>query len=303
MNFVVAGGTGFLGKALVTYLHNGGHIVTVLSRGHSSSLPGVLPGVNTAVWDGAHQGDWERVVQDADAIVNLTGQSLDSGRWTRKRKEALLQSRVRPTRALIDAIMRAPQKPRVVVNASAVGYYPSSGDLPITEATGPAEGFIGQLCRQWEEEALRATLYGVRVVVMRMGVVLAAESGALPKMITPFRLYLGGPLGPGNQFFPWVHHDDVLRVVEFAATMPLLEGPVNVVAPQSVTMEEFSAALGKALQKPSWLTVPGFALRLVLGEMAETILSSQRVIPEKLKDAGYSFRYASLEEALASLPL
>jgi hypothetical protein len=240
-------------------------------------------------------------VDGADAVVNLAGESIAGGRWTRRRKDMLAESRLRSTRAIVDAILGAASAPRVLVNMSAVGYY---GDVPegdVTESYPPGRGFLPDLSVRWEREALRASEGGCRVVLTRAGIALDRDGGALPRMALPFRLLAGGPVGSGRQWLPWIHLDDITGIIMWAIRSDSVHGPVNVAAPGPVRMSEFCAELGRVLRRPSWLRVPAIALRAILGEMAVVILTGQKVVPRKALDAGYSFRHPTLRDALDSI--
>ncbi|HTS00055.1 MAG TPA: TIGR01777 family oxidoreductase [Bacteroidota bacterium] len=299
MKVVVAGGTGFIGTAVAGRLAGDGHDVVVLSR-NPGRAP-LLPGVRGVDWDGVTPGAWTSHVADAAAVVNLAGASIGEGRWTPQRKREILESRVQATRALIDAMARGGNAPRVFISASAVGYYGPVDSGDVTEDHPPGFGFLADVCVRWEQEALAAGELGARVVLLRTGVVLGRGGGALPRMMLPFRLFAGGPVGSGKQAFPWVHRDDVAGVVAFALSRADVSGPINLAAPECVDMRAFCAALGRAISRPSWLPVPSFALRAALGEMAGMILTGQRVIPARLTALGYTFTYPTLFTALQSV--
>jgi hypothetical protein len=299
MNVVVAGGTGFIGSSLMPLLRLGGHDVVVLTRDPERAP--FTPGVTRVRWDGLTQGEWTVYVQRADAVINMAGESIGGGRWTASRRERIVSSRVNATRALVESIRRGGKRPSLFVSSSAVGYYGPVESGDVTEDHPPGSGFLADVCLRWEQEASAAGELGVRVVILRTGVVIGEKGGALERMMLPFRLYAGGPAGTGRQWFPWVHRDDVAGVVLFALGNATLAGPVNVAAPESVDMKTFCAALGVALSRPSWLRVPAVALRAALGEMADMILTGQRVVPAKLLNLGYAFRYPGLAAALASV--
>ncbi len=298
MKIVIAGATGFIGRSLVRQLSARGDAVVVLSRsGHVP--PGIFPGtVRTVRWDGKRQGAWSTELDGADAVVNLAGESIGGARWTVERKELLIRSRVDPTNALVQACLAAARPPSVFLNASAVGYYHHEGDSPVTEDEPAGTGFLCEVARQWESAARGVESRGVRLVIPRIGVVIGAGGGALQRMLLPFRLFLGGPLGPGTQWFPWVHVDDVVGAMIFMLDRTSLAGPVNVVAPEPVTMAGFATQLGEVLHRPSWLHVPAFVLRVILGEMAVLILGGRPVVPAKLMGSGYGFRRPRLDGAL-----
>ena len=287
MRVLVTGGTGFIGAALCHALTGAGHAVTVVTRDPAHIAAAAI--------------GWERVsaaVRETDALVNLAGEPLGSRRWSVRQKELIRQSRVLATRTLVDAIAGAEPRPRVLVNASAVGYYGPRDDEPLDESAGPGAGFLADVCRAWEEEARRAEDLGLRVVRLRLGVVLAADGGALARMLPPFRAFVGGPIGSGRQWMSWIHRDDVTGLVVAALGNDGYRGPVNATAPEPVTNREFAKALGRALARPAWLPTPASALRLALGEMAELLLAGQRVLPGVADRLGYQWRYPELGGAL-----
>jgi uncharacterized protein (TIGR01777 family) len=300
MNVLVTGGTGFIGRALVERLVKEDHRVVLLSRRPRPLRTANQEIVQAAQWDGKTIGPLVRGLEGVDAVVNLAGESIGAKRWTRRRKVLLVDSRIEPTRTIVAAIGSGEKRPAVLVNASAVGYYGDVESGDVTETHPSGTDFLARVCERWEKEASRAEEYGIRVVRMRFGIVLET-GGALKKMMVPFRLFVGGPLGSGRQWFPWIHRDDVVGAILFCLANPNISGPVNVTSPDVVTMSEFTHALGKAMHKPTWARVPAFVLRVLLGEMAETIISGQRVVSRKLQDAGYTFRYPKLDEALAAI--
>lgn len=290
MRIVIAGGTGFIGRALLDALRARGDSPVLLARDPSRASAGV----EVFAWDG-RPGPWATALEGADAVVNLAGENVAGGRWTPARKLALIRSRVDTTRALAAA------RPRALINASAVGYYGArpAGDCP--EEAPQGSDFLAALCGQWEREARAAEKAGARVVPLRFGVVLGRGGGALARMLLPFKLGLGGRLGSGLQPFPWVHLEDAVGAILFALDQAALSGPANVVAPELVDNAAFASALGRALRRPAILPAPAFALRMALGEMSELLLGGQRALPRKLESAGYRFRHPRLDEALASL--
>jgi hypothetical protein len=247
---------------------------------------------------------WEQVpdaVRAADAIVNLAGEPIADGRWTPLRKERIRESRVSATRTLVDAVVESSSRPSVLVSASAVGFYGSRGDEPLDETSEPGTGFLAGVCQAWEQEAMRAEPLGLRVVRLRIGVVLANDGGALGRMLPLFRVFLGGPLGSGRQWMSWIHRDDVVGLVLAALGSTRLRGAVNATAPQPVTNREFAEALGRALGRPALLRAPALALRLGLGEMADMLLTGQRVFPAAAERGGYRWRFAELGRALRAV--
>lgn len=299
MNIVVAGGSGLLGSALITRLHSAGHLVTLLTRNPARVSNDIKSVVKAIPWDGEHPGAWESSIDGADAVINLAGESIAGKRWNDARKKTLVDSRVHATRAIVNAIAKAAKKPSVLINASAVGYYGNVPEGNVVESTKPGTDFLATLCVSWEYEALRAEALGVRVVLIRTGLVLTKTGGALAPLLPPFKMFAGGPLGSGKQWWPWVHVDDEIGVIAFALDHPNVSGPVNVSAPNPVRMKEFARVLGNVLHRPSLIPTPGFALRLLLGELADAlVLSGQRTVSDKIVSAGYAFKYESLEKAL-----
>lgn len=288
---VIAGGTGLLGTALLEALRLDGHRVVVLTR-HPEREHEVRwsPGQDDASWAGTLNG--------ADAVINLAGTSIASGRWTAARKASIRESRRQATSALVSAIAAASQPPAAFISSSAVGYYGVRGDEPATETTPPGSDFLAEVCRDWEAIASQAASRS-RVVLLRSGVVFARQGGALPQLALPFTLFAGGPVGTGKQFVSWIHVHDWVTMVKWALATTTMAGPLNVTAPTPVTNEEMSRTIGRVLGRPSWLKAPSFALRLVLGEMADAlVLGGQRVIPEVARQHGFVFRYPTLESAL-----
>ncbi len=235
---------------------------------------------------------------ETDAIVNLAGESIASGRWTAARKAAIRSSRVEATRALVDAAAAASPRPKVLVNASAIGYYGAHGDEPLDETAAPGADFLARVCVEWEAEARRAEALGLRVVLLRLGVVLAPDGGALSAMLLPFRAGLGGAIGGGRQWMSWVHRDDVVGLLREAVGNAEYAGPVNATSPNPVTNRDFTRALGRALHRPTVLPVPGIGLRLLLGEMATMLLTGQRVLPKAAERLGYAWQQPELPAAL-----
>jgi hypothetical protein len=298
MKIVIAGGTGFLGRPLTAALLREGHEVAVLTRSAGRSPAGA----RAVTWTpNGETGPWASAIDGAGAVVNLAGESI-SKRWTAAQKQRIVDSRLHATRSLVVAINGATRAPAVFVSGSAVGYYGPRGDEPATETTPPGTDFLAQVCRQWEQEALRAESGQTRVVCIRTGVVLARDGGALPQMLPPFWFGAGGPVGSGRQFWPWIHRDDWIALVQWAIATPAASGAVNVTAPHPATSKEFARALGRAMHRPAVMPAPAFALRLLLGEMADALLlSGQNAVPEKAQRAGFAFRYPKIDAALASL--
>lgn len=300
MRIVLTGGTGFIGSLLIPRLAKEGHHTVVLTR-RVGAIRLTSPLVESERWDGINPGPWANRLERADAVINLAGENIADRRWTKARKRALLNSRIQSTRAIVDAIRRATKKPAVLINASAVGYYGNVETGDVTETSSRGNDFLAELCASWEQEARAAEQYGVRVAMTRFGVILDKEGGALKKLLPPFRVFAGGWLGSGRQWFPWVHRDDVTGIILFCLENRTISGPVNVAAPEPVTMKEFCRTLGKVMRRPCWAPVPGFVLRAGLGELADMLLTGQRVVPGKILASGYRFYHPSLARALELL--
>jgi len=300
MRVVLTGGTGFIGRALRESLVEKGHEVVVLTR---QSGPENQPTLRTrfCVWNPPAGGPWEKELDGVDAVINLAGEPIVGRRWTPPQKKKIVESRTGATQAVVTAIQNAKRKPPFLLNASAVGYYGPHGDEEITEETLPGSDFLGQTCREWEAQALRAENLGVRVVRLRIGIVLEEGGGALGKMLMPFRLGLGGPLGNGNQWMSWIHREDLIGLIHFLLERKEIRGAVNATAPEPSRMIEFSSALGQALHRPAIFPVPAFVLKVLLGEMAVVLLTGQRVFPRRALKAGYAFKYPRLDRAFAEI--
>ena len=289
MQIVVAGGSGFLGTALVSRLRKDGHAVKVLTR-HPRRPQDVewTPSGSSATW--AH------ILDGAGAVINLVGAPI-AARWTAEHKREMWNSRVLSTRTLVAAMKSVRRVPAVLVNASAVGTYGDRGDERLTEESAPGSGFLAALGAEWEKEALSAAPVA-RVVLLRTGIVLGKEGGALPRMALPFRFFAGGPLGSGRQFLSWIHRDDWTAMIDWALTAENVSGPLNVTAPHPVTNLEFARTLGRVLRRPAFIPTPEFALRALLGEMADAVVTGQQVLPAKAQALGFGFSYPLLEPAL-----
>ena len=296
MKALVTGATGLVGRALLPRLESP-HVLT-----RSSPAPESEPGASAAQWTWQPEGDLAPAAAFAgvDTIFHLAGEPVAEGRWTAQKKQRIESSRVLGTRHLVSTLAQLSPRPAVLVCASAIGYYGERGDELLEESAAPGAGFLAQVCRRWEAEALLAERYGVRVVMARLGVVLAPQGGALARMLPPFRLGVGGKLGNGRQWMSWVQLSDVTGLLLHAATHPELRGPLNVVSPAPVRNADFTRALGHALGRPALLTVPRLALSLALGEVSEVVLESQRVVPRVARDTGYHFVYPELGAALGA---
>jgi len=301
MDIIVTGGTGFIGRALCTALSEEGHRVTILTRTSGGAAPLFGNTMLSVEWNGRDTGPWEQALEGADAVINLAGAPIADARWTNARKQILTDSRVFTTRLLARALSRRSSKPATFISASGIGYYGPSDDRLLDEGVARGTGFLADLCLAWEAEAMRAAEFGARVVILRTGMVLEADGGALAKMLLPFKLFAGGPIMPGTQWVSWIHRNDHIGLIQWALANNHVSGPLNAVAPEPVTMKTFCEVLGRVLHRPSWLPVPGFALNMLLGELGTLMTTGQRVIPKKAMAGGYTFRYPTLESALRAV--
>ena len=300
MRVVIAGGSGFLGTALSRALVAERHTVSIFTRGPGREAVAASP--RHIHWNpGESAGAWRDAIATADAVVNLAGESIAAGRWTDARKRRILETRTIATTALASAIVHSSRVPAVFVSASAVGYYGPRHDEIVTEDSQAGDDFLASVCKDWEAAAAPATARA-RLVIIRTGLPLSREGGALPRMLPPFWFGAGGPVGSGRQYWPWIHLRDWVDAVRFALANDSVEGPVNLTAPSPVTNAAFAAALGRVMHRPALLRTPGLALKLLLGEMAEALLlSGQRVVPDKIRRLGYIFHFDSLDAALRDL--
>ena len=296
MNITVSGGTGLVGRRLLQLLAADGHTLRVLGRNPGSNLPA---GVTLSIWDAMAGEPPAESLDGADAVVHLLGETV-AQRWTPSVKRKIRESRVTGTRNLVRGLARLPGRPRTLVCASAVGYYGSRGDEVLTEASPPGSGYMPDLCRDWERAAREAEALGLRVVSIRIGAVLDPRGSALAKMLPAFKLGLGGRLGDGRQWMSWIHAADLAGLIRHALSNPV-SGPVNGVSPNPVTNAEFARALAAALGRPAFFRTPAAVLRLMLGEMADILLASQRVVPEAAEASGFRFQFPRLDSALSDL--
>ena len=305
MRVVITGGSGLIGRALAKHLGSAGHDAVVLTR--SMSKVGQLPpGVRAQEWDGLSSKGWAHLLDEDAAIVHLAGEGIADGRWTEDRKRRIRESRVASGKAVAEAIREASRKPRALLQGSAVGYYGPRGDDEILEGQPPGQGFLADICVDWEASTSEAEALGVRRVLLRTGVVLAREGGALPRMALPFKMMAGAPLGSGRQWLPWIHIADEVGAIRFLLERDDAQGPFNLTAPKPVTNRELGDVLGRVLRRPSplqalGLGVPSSVFRAMLGEMADAVLDSQRVLPARLLQLGYLFRFPDLDSALRDL--
>ncbi len=290
MKLVIAGGTGFIGERLRQAAISKGHEVVILSRRSQRDFPAV-------VWDAKSSGEWQSALEKADAVVNLCGTSIVEGRWNVRQKKQIYDSRILPTRALVAALSQAQEKPKALINASAIGFYGDRGEEELDESSKPGDDFLAKLCVDWEREALMAQSLGVRAVCLRVGMVLSKEGGALGRLAFPFRLGLGGHLGNGRQWMSWIAVEDLLEVIFSLVNSDLL-GPVNAVSPNPIRNSDFALTLSQTLKRPAWISTPKWVLNCAVGEVSSVILSSQRAFPKKIAASGFKFQFEDLSSAL-----
>ena len=300
MRIVVAGGTGFIGRALCERLANAGHAITALTRDPEQARSKVYHAVQIVPWQGfrGQSEELSKALDGSDVVINLAGAPIATGRWTPQVRELLRKSREGTTTAIVTTLAKLKARPVMLINASAIGFYGPRGDEELTEEASSGDGFLASLCREWEGAALAAERLGVRVATPRFGVVLGRDGGALARMLPVFRLGLGGPLGDGRQWMSWIHRDDLVELLIFLMDHAV-SGPVNATAPHPVTNGEFSKTLGQTLGRPAFLRTPGFVMKLAFGDMAnELLLTGQRVIPHKAHSLGFHFRFPFIAGAL-----
>ncbi len=302
MKVVIIGGTGFIGRHVAPILAGSGHTVTILTRTRRASA--VIGGdIQLQEWDPSDRQTMEQRLQGQDAVINLAGAPLAEGRWTSSRKNVLRTSRIEITRTIVTALSRlsTPVRPTILVSASGVGFYGLETGSRVDESQGPGNGFLADLCVEWEREALRAMDYGIRTTCLRISMVLGKDGGALQKMLLPFTLFLGGPLGKGTQPVSWIHVEDLGRLVATILEQPSYKGSLNAASPHPVTMKEFCLQLGQALGRPCWLPVPAWALQLGLGELSTLMTHGQSVNPLVAQQLGFTFKYPDLDSALSAI--
>ena len=297
MRIFITGATGFIGGELTARLRGAGHQVTAWVRNESTARSLLGPDVGLV---SAPAGLGEAIAK-TDAVINLAGEPVFAGRWSASRKQAIAESRLKLTSAIASAIAQSPSRPSVFISASAVGYYGDRGDEIVEDDSPAGNDFLANVCRSWEAAALEAAKSGVRVFIPRVGIVLGADGGALARMVMPFRVGMGGPLGSGRQYVPWIHLDDQLAVVIGALEDPRMSGPMISAAPNPVTSRELAKAIGAVLHRPSFMPVPTIALRILLGEAAALVLTGQRVRPRRLEQSGFTWRYPAITAALTDL--
>lgn len=301
MRIIITGGTGLIGRALAASLAADGSEVIVLSR-NPTQAQGLPAGVRAERWDGRTAQGWGRLADGAAAIINLAGESIAARRWTAGQKRRIIDSRLNAGRAVVEAIDAAAVRPPVLIQASAVGYYGPCGDQEIAEDAGPGNDFLAQqVAVPWEESTASVEAMGVRRVIIRTGVVLSQKGGALPRMVLPFRFFVGGPLGNGRQWFPWIHLADEVAAIRFLMERADARGAFNLSAPNPLTNAEFSRTLGRVMRRPALIPTPALALRLLFGEMATVLLDGQRAVPRRLQQLGFTFKFPHAELALRDI--
>src|SRR5262249_42899932 len=299
MKILITGATGLIGRSVCRSLIDEGHQVAVLSRRPPAAID--LAGVIAFRWEPVAESPPTAALEGVEAVIHLAGEPVAAARWTDEQKRRIRDSRVKGSRILVAGMRATTRPPKVLVSASAVGFYGDRGDEILNESSAPGSGFLSEVCLEWEAEAARARELGVRVALVRTGGALSPAGGALEKMLLPFKLGLGGRLGGGRQWFPWIHIEDVVGIFLHALMSAAVDGPINGVAPGIVTNEEFTRELAAALNRPAFFPVPRLALRALMGEMAEVVTDSQRVVPQVALDTGYRFKYPNLRPALESL--
>lgn len=304
MKVAITGATGFVGSLLVKRLHAKSDQIVVLTRNTAFAkkvFPSeAFPNVEIVAYTPNASGSWQSVITSCDGVVNLAGEPIGEGRWTPERKQEILNSRKLGTQKIVEAIANANSKPTVLINASAIGYYGTSETATFDETSLSGKDFLAQVCQAWEAEARKVKDVGVRLVILRFGVILG-NGGALGKMIPPFKLFAGGPIGSGRQWFSWIHVDDVVNLIIQALTKPEIEGVYNATAPNPVRMADLSQTLGQVMNRPSWLPVPGFAIEALLGDGAIVVLEGQQVLPNRTVEAGFEYKYPNLQLALTQI--
>ncbi len=304
MKIAISGATGFVGSRLVERLHTQGHRILVLTRNTNFAkkvFPSpAFPNLEIIAYTPSISGTWQDAIAGCDGVVNLAGEPIAEGRWTPERKQEILNTRKLGTQKIVEAIAKANPQPSVLVNTSAIGYYGTSETASFDENSAAGNDFLAQVCQEWEAEARKVQDMNVRLVILRFGIVLG-HGGALGKMITPFKLFAGGPIGSGQQWFSWIHLDDIVSLIIQALTQPTMEGVYNGTAPQPVRMNDLSTTMGNVMNRPSWLPVPGFAIEAILGDGALVVLEGQQVLPKRTLDSGFEYQYPNLQSALTQI--
>lgn len=300
MKVAITGATGFVGTRLVERLLTEGHQVMVLTRSPDRAAKAFSNAVDVVAYDPMASGAWQETIAGCDAVVNLAGEAIAENRWTPERKQSLMNSRKITTEKVVEAICKANPKPSVLVNSSAIGFYGTSETVTFEESSESGNDFLAEICRAWEAEANRAKECGTRVVILRTGIVLGM-GGALERMLTPFKMFAGGPIGTGRQWFSWIHREDLVSLILRALTRSEMEGVYNATAPNPVRMGEMTTVLGQVMNRPSWLPVPGFALEAMLGDGAIVVLEGQQVLPKRTLADGFEYQYPTVKDALEEI--
>lgn len=304
MKVAITGATGFVGSRLVERLSAEGHQILVLTRNLAAAQKvfpkSAFPNLEIVAYTPTASGAWQEAIALCDGVVNLAGEPIAEKRWTPQQKQEILNSRKLGTQKIVEAIAKANPKPKVLVNASAIGYYGTSETATFDETSAPGKYFLAQVCQAWEAEAQKVTQAGVRLVILRLGIVLG-QGGAIAKMIAPFKVFAGGPLGTGRQWFSWIYLDDLVNLIIQALTKPEMEGVFNATAPNPVRMSELAQTMGEIMQRPSWLPVPSFALETLLGEGAMVVLEGQQVLPQRTQASGFNYQYSTVKQALKEI--
>lgn len=298
MKIAITGGTGFVGSRLIEKLKNEGHSIVLFTR-NAEKARRTFPNLEIIPYKITESGDWQKAISGCDAVVNLAGEPI-AERWTPEYKKAILESRQLGTRKVVEAIAQASSKPKVLISASAIGYYGTSETATFDENSPSGQDFLSEVCRAWESEAEKVRDLGVRLVIPRIGIVLG-NGGALGKMLPVFKLFAGGPIGNGRQWFSWIHREDLVNFIIEAIKRPDIAGTFNLTAPNPVKMNEFSRVLGEVMNRPSWLPVPGIALEVMLGEGSKVVLEGQQVIPKATQSINFNYRYPTLKAALQEI--
>ncbi|MBW4520531.1 MAG: TIGR01777 family oxidoreductase [Scytolyngbya sp. HA4215-MV1] len=304
MKIAITGATGFVGSRLVERLQQEGHQVLVLVRNLAKAeqvFPKAkFPNVEKVAYTPTQSGDWQQAIAGCDGVVNLAGEPIAESRWTAARKQEILQSRKLGTQKLVEAIAQANPKPTVLVSGSAIGFYGTSETTTFDETSQSGNDFLAEVCQNWEAEAQKVQSAGVRLVIVRIGIVLGL-GGAIAKMLPPFKLFAGGPIGSGRQWFSWIHRDDLVNLIVTALTRSDLAGTFNATAPNPLRMNDFCHTLGEVMNRPSWLPVPDFALEVLLGDGAKVVLEGQQVLPKHTLASGFQYQYPTAKQALQEI--
>lgn len=304
MKIAVTGATGFVGTRLVERLQEEGHSVLVLTRdaarGRRVFPQSAFPKVEVVAYTPLESGEWQGAIAGCDGVVNLAGAPIAEGRWTPERKKEILDSRKIGTQKIVEAIAQANPKPSILINSSAIGFYGASETATFNETSASGDDFLAQVCREWEAEAQKVQESGTRLVIIRTGIVLGM-GGAIEKMLLPFKLFAGGPIGSGRQWFSWIHRDDLVNLILAALNNSQMNGVFNGTAPNPVRMAEFTQAMGQVMNRPSWLPVPAIALEVLLGDAAHVVLEGQQVLPKRTQESGFRYQYESVKPALEAI--